>query len=121
MSELNSRIESIETITREKIQTRDASIINVNIILNSNEHINVYLHEVHYYLETNSNLLFLNVLKEKDHTFTTKNSVLRVLNSDENVVLVINKQRNVYVLHQFMKTISIICYQFSSSSRDRLA
>ncbi len=91
MSELNSLVESIETITREKIQIRDANIINVNIILNSNKYINAHLHDVHYYLEMNSNLLSLNVLKEKNHTFNTKNNVLRMLNSDENVVLVTNK------------------------------
>jgi hypothetical protein len=99
MSELNSRVESIETITKEKIQTRDANIINVNIILKSNEYTNVYLHDVHYCFEVNSNLLSLSVLKEKDHTFNAKNSVLRVLNNDEDVVLVINKQQNIYVLH----------------------
>jgi hypothetical protein len=91
MSELDSQVESIETITREKIQTRDANIINVNIILDSNKHINVHLHDVHYCLEVNSNLLSLSVLEEKDHTFNIKNSVLRVLDSDENVVLVVNK------------------------------
>ncbi len=104
MSELDSRVESIETITRGKIQTRDASTINVNIILNSNEHTNVHLHDVHYYLKVNSNLLSLSVLEEKDHTFNVKNNVLNVLNSDEDVVLVVNKQRNVYVLHQFIKS-----------------
>ncbi len=75
----------------------------MNIILNSNKYTNVHLHDVHYCFEMNSNLLFLSVLKEKDHTFNAKNSVLRMLNSDEDVVLVINKQRNIYVLHQFIK------------------
>ncbi len=111
MSELDSRIESIETITRKKIQTRDADIINVNIILDSNEYTNVHLHDVHYCLEVNSNLLSLSVLKEKCHTFNAKNSVLRVLDSDEDVVLVVNRQRNVYVLYQ-----SIESNQYSLSS-----
>jgi hypothetical protein len=72
MSELDNRVESIETITRKKIQIHDANIINVNIILNSNEHTNIHLYDVHYCLEVNSNLLSLSVLKEKDHTFNAK-------------------------------------------------
>ncbi len=111
MSELNSRVESIETVTRKKIQIRDADTINVNIILDSNEHTNVHLHDVHYCFEVNSNLLSLNVLEEKGHTFNAKNNVLRVLDNDEDVVLVINKQRNVYVLQQ-----SIESNQYSLSS-----
>jgi hypothetical protein len=100
MSELDSRVESIETATGEKIQTRGAGIINVDVILDSNEHTNVHLHDVHYCPEVDSNLLSLGVLEEKGHTFNAKNSVLRVLDSDEDVVLVANRQRNVYVLHQ---------------------
>jgi hypothetical protein len=69
----------------------------------NDENINVHLHDVHYCFEVNSNLLSLNVLEEKHHTFNAKNAILRVLNDDEDVVLVINKQRSVYVLHQFIE------------------
>jgi CTP synthase (UTP-ammonia lyase) len=79
----------------------------------NNENINVHFHDVHYYFEVNSNLLFLSVLKEKHHTFNAKNEILRVLNDDEDVVLVINKQRSVYVLYQF---IEINQYELSLSS-----
>jgi hypothetical protein len=111
MFESNSRIESIETVTKEKIQTRDADTINVNVILHLNEHTNVHLHDVHYCFEVNSNLLFLSELEEQGHTFNAKNSVLRVLDSDEDVVLVVNRERNVYVLHQL-----IASNQYSLSS-----
>ncbi len=67
------------------------------------KNMNVYLHDVHYCFEVNSNLLSLSVLKEKYHTFNARNAILRVLNDDEDVVLVINKQRSVYVLHQSIK------------------
>jgi hypothetical protein len=56
----------------------------------NDENINVDLHDVHYCFEVNSNLLFLSVLKEKHHTFNARNAILRVLNDDEDVVLVIN-------------------------------
>ncbi len=112
MTELNSQFEWIETITNQKIQIRDVETINLEIMLND-ENINVHLHDVHYCLEVNSNLLSLSVLKEKHHTFNAKNAILRVLNDDEDVVLVINKQRSVYVLHQF---IEINQYDLSLSS-----
>ncbi len=67
----------------------------------NDENINVHLHDVHYCLEVNSNLLSLSVLEEKHHTFNVKNAILRMLNDDENIVFVIHKQRSVYVLHQF--------------------
>jgi hypothetical protein len=102
MTELNSQFEWIETITNQKIQIRDVETINLEIMLND-ENSNVHLHDVHYCLEVNSNLLSLNVLEEKHHTFNARNAILRVLNDDENVVLVINKQRSVYVLHQFIE------------------
>jgi hypothetical protein len=79
----------------------------------NNENINVHFHDMHYCIEVNSNLLSLSVLEEKHHTFNVKNEILRVLNDDEDVVLVINKQRNVYVLHQF---IEINQYELSLSS-----
>jgi hypothetical protein len=65
----------------------------------NDENINVHLHDVYYCLEKNSNLLFLNVIKEKHHTFNARNAILQMLNDDEDVVLVINKQRSVYILH----------------------
>ncbi len=82
MFELNSQVESIETVTKEKIQIRDVKIINLEIMLND-EHTNVYLHDVHYYLEVNSNLLSLSLLKEKNHTFNIKCDILQVLNHDD--------------------------------------
>jgi uncharacterized protein YlxP (DUF503 family) len=115
MIELNSQFEWIETITNQKIQIRNAATINLEIMLND-ENINVLLHDVHYCFEVNSNLLSLSVLEEKHHTFNIKNAILRVLNDDEDVVLVINKQQNVYILHQF---IEINQYNLSLSSSFR--
>jgi hypothetical protein len=112
MIELNNQFEWIETVIDQEIQTRDVETINLEIMLN-NENINVHLHDVHYCLEVNSNLLSLNVLKEKHHTFNARNKILRMLNDDEDVVLVINKQRSVYVLHQL---IEINQYDLSLSS-----
>jgi uncharacterized protein YlxP (DUF503 family) len=112
MTELNNQFEWIETITNQKIQTRNVETINLEIMLND-ENINVHFHDVHYCFEVNSNLLSLSVLEEKIHTFNVKNAILRVLNDDEDVVLVINKQRSVYVLHQF---IEINQYDLSLSS-----
>jgi hypothetical protein len=86
----------------QKIEIRNVETISLEMMLND-ENINVHLHDVHYCFKVNSNLLFLSVLKEKHHTFNTKNEISRVLNDDENVVLVINKQRSVYVLHQLIK------------------
>jgi hypothetical protein len=112
MIELNSQFEWIETVTSQKIRIREVETINLEIMLN-NENINVHFHDVHYCFEVNSNLLSLSVLEEKHHTFNAKNEILRVLNDDEDVVLVINKQRSVYVLHQF---IEINQYELSLSS-----
>jgi hypothetical protein len=104
MTELNSQFEWIETVIDQEIQIRDVGTINLDVILDSDENIkkqfiNIHLHDVHYCLEVNSNLLSLDVLEEKDLIFNARNDVLQVLDSDENVVLVINRQRNVYVLH----------------------
>jgi uncharacterized protein YlxP (DUF503 family) len=112
VTELNSQFEWIETITNQKIQIRDVETINLEIMLND-ENINVHLHDVHYYFEVNSNLLSLSELEEKHHTFNVENAILRMLNDDEDVLLVINKKRSVYVLHQF---IEINQYDLSLSS-----
>jgi hypothetical protein len=105
MTELDSRVEWIETATGQQIQTRGAGTINLDVILDDGEHTNkastnVHLHDVHYCPEVDSNLLSLGVLEEKGLTFNARSSVLRVLDHDEDVVLVANRQRNVYVLHQ---------------------
>ncbi len=108
MTELNSQFEWIETVIDQEIQTRDVETINLDVILDNDENtkkqfINIHLHDVHYCFEVNSNLLSLDVLEEKDLIFNARNDVLRVLDSDENVVLVVNRQRNVYVLHQLIE------------------
>jgi hypothetical protein len=65
-------IETIKTISDEKIETRKSSIIDLKMIIND-QNINVTISNVHYCFELDSNLISLEVLEIKRFEFRSLN------------------------------------------------
>jgi hypothetical protein len=69
ISDLNADvIEWIETVNDEQIKTRRTETIDLEMMIDD-KNINATMSDVHYCLELNSNLIFLDVLKAKKFDF----------------------------------------------------
>ncbi len=79
-------IETIKTISDEKIETRKSSIIDLKMIIND-QNINVTISNVHYCFELDSNLISLEVLEIKRFEFRSLNDWLSIIDNEKNVIL----------------------------------
>jgi hypothetical protein len=98
-SNLDDNIETIETISDEKIETRESDIIDLKMIIND-QNTNVTMSNVHYCSELDSNLISLEILKAKGFEFRGLNDRLSIIDNEEDVILQARRQNNVYSLNQ---------------------
>jgi hypothetical protein len=99
-SDLNDDdIETIETISDEKIDTRKSGFIDLKMIIDD-QNTSVTISNVHYCFELDSNLISLEVLEIKSFEFRSLNGRLSVIDNEKDVILQAERQNNVYSLNQ---------------------
>jgi hypothetical protein len=92
-------IETIETVSDEKIDTRKSGTIDLKMIIND-QITSVTISNVHYCFELDSNLISLGILKAKRFEFRGRNDRLSVIDNESDVILQAGRQNNVYSLNQ---------------------
>ncbi len=92
-------IETIETASEEKIETRKSGTIDLEMTIND-QNTSATISNVHYCPELDSNLILLGVLEVKRFEFRGLNDRLSVIDNESDVILQARRQNNVYSLNQ---------------------
>ncbi len=97
--DLNDDIETIETISDEKIETRKSDTIDLKMIIDR-KITSITILNVHYCPELDLNLISLEVSEIKKFQFRSLNDRLSVIDNKRDVILQAKRQNNVYSLNQ---------------------